>query len=156
MNLKWRCGGERCGQKCDEKVGLKWAALTGEERNFKWWNGMTNYVWEVSLPCAGKPRTPLQKEMALNLWKLKRDELISLCFTLMCFCRLVILQWYLTVSAFLSTFLPSPSQRQENRKPMWWVIHVAINSAFNGLCPLEEQRLAYVALVLPFFLSHTL
>lgn len=73
MNLKWSCGGERCGQKCNEKVGLKWAALTGEERNIKWWNGMTNYVWEVSLPCTGKPKTPLQKKKKKSIKSLKTE-----------------------------------------------------------------------------------
>lgn len=125
MNLKWSCVGERCGQKCNEKVELKWAALTAEERNIKWWNGMTNYVWEVSLPCVGKPKTPLQKKKRapLNLSKLKRDEPISLCFTLVCFYRLVMLQCVLSVSAFLSTFLLSPAQRWQNRKSTSVVNH---------------------------------
>lgn len=138
MNLKWYCGGERCGQKCNEKVGLKWTASTGEERNIKRWNGMTNYVWEGSLPCAGKPKTPLQKKMTLNLWKLKWDELISLflCFTLKCF-------WCLSVCPLPSPpfFFHQTKDGKIGRAPTWWLIHV-INNASNMLCPLEEQRLA--------------
>lgn len=146
MNLKWSCGGERCGQKCNEKVGLKWAALTGKERNIKWWNGMTNYVWEVSLPCAGKPKTPLQnkKKMQLNLWKRKRNEPISLCFTLLCFCSLVMLQWCLSVCPLSSPHFSSHPTKDGKigKAPMRWVIHVVINNASRGFWQLEEHRLA--------------